>query len=369
VAREDRVAPLRPTMPLSAAFLLSPRAFELAPVASAFREVAGLAAGRVSALTQGRVQATQPPDFTTMETIEHLMQRATELAAAGALARQTGDESAAAKHFGEALEIAQDLVRQDPGRPEVRRHAVRFALDCGEAAEARRLLASAEQAGLTPAGDEEWAVFGDIETWPDAWLVAAVRRDPPDELALDVLVDRYWKPLFGRCQLLTLNHHKASDLAQEAWCRVLRVRHTLKPGGNFPAYLTTIATNLWRDLGRSARRAGLMGEAQMASLDELLVDDTGRSTALAEILPDLSALAAEEQKRLMLDVDQALEKLSAQARDVLVSRYLAGESCAEIGRRYGRTEQTISAWVRDAVQQMKNHLTELDRCPVPKEPQ
>jgi RNA polymerase sigma-70 factor, ECF subfamily len=356
-------------MPFSAALQLTPRDFELAPVASALREVAELAAGRVSALTKGPVQTSQTPGVILMETIEHQLQRATGLAAAGALARQAGDESAATKHFAEALELAQGLVRQDPGCLEVLRHGIRFALNCGETAAARRLMALAKQAGLIPAGDEEWVVFGDIEAWPDVWLVAAVRRDPPDEPALDVLVDRYWKPLYGRCHLLTLNHHKASDLAQEAWCRVLRVRHTLKPGGNFPAYLTTTATNLWRDLGRSARRAGLMGEAQMASLDEVLIDDTGRTTALAEILPDLSALAAEEQKRLMLDVDQALEKLSAQARDVLVSRYLAGESCAEIGRRYGRTEQTVSAWVRDAVQQMKNHLIELDRCPVPKEPQ
>ena len=38
--------------------------------------------------------------------------------------------------------------------------------------------------------------------------------------------------------------HLALDLAQEAWRRVLRTRHSLKPGGNFPGYLCTIATNI-----------------------------------------------------------------------------------------------------------------------------
>jgi DNA-directed RNA polymerase specialized sigma24 family protein len=44
--------------------------------------------------------------------------------------------------------------------------------------------------------------------------------------------------------MLTLNQGKAGDLAQQAWCRVLRARNTLKPGGNFPAFITTVATNL-----------------------------------------------------------------------------------------------------------------------------
>jgi hypothetical protein len=37
------------------------------------------------------------------------------------------------------------------------------------------------------------------------------------------------------------------------------------------------------------------------------------------------------------------------------------ESCAEIGRRHGRTEQTISAWVREGVRQMKRCLED-SRC-------
>jgi DNA-directed RNA polymerase specialized sigma24 family protein len=45
-------------------------------------------------------------------------------------------------------------------------------------------------------------------------------------------------------------------------------------------------------------------------------------------------------------------------RDVLVARFLTGESCAEIGERHGRTEQTVSGWVREALRQMKLQLEE-----------
>ena len=203
---------------------------------------------------------------------------------------------------------------------------------------------------------EEFAQPGDMDSWSDARLISAIRWDPPDERALDTLVARYWNSLFARCQLLVLDHQKASDLAQETWCRVLRARHGLKPEGNFPAYLMTIATNLWRDSNRSARRAGPMAEQWLMSLDATRPGEEGETLALVDVLPDFNSIQKEEQSRLKLDIDAALERLSPLLRDVLVARYLGGESAAEIARRYGRTEQTASGWVRRALRQMKAHI-------------
>ncbi len=199
-----------------------------------------------------------------------------------------------------------------------------------------------------------------MDAWPDARLIAAARQDPPDEAALDALVDQYWKSLFAHCQMLTLNRQKASDLAQEAWCRVLRARQTLKPDGNFPAYLMTVAMNLWRDSNRSAPRAGPMAEHRLASLDAALGGEEGEAVSLVDILPDLNALQAEEQSRLKLDIDAALEQLPPLLREVLVARYIVGESAAEIGRRFGRTEQSVTGWLREALRQMKGRLEDSD---------
>jgi RNA polymerase sigma factor (sigma-70 family) len=209
----------------------------------------------------------------------------------------------------------------------------------------------------------EIAQSREVSSWSDAQLISAVRCDPADEAALDVLVDRYWDSVFGRCQMLTLNHEKARDLAQAAWCRLLRTRHALKPDGNFPAYLITIATNLFRDSYRAARRAGPMADHQVASLDVALTNDKGEAVFLESVLPDLNALRSEEQTRLRIDIDEALERLTPLLREVLVARFIAGESCAEIGRHHGRTEQTVSGWVREAIRQMKAHLEEPDRTP------
>jgi RNA polymerase sigma-70 factor (ECF subfamily) len=254
-------------------------------------------------------------------------------------------------------------VESHPSEGEVARAAILLALKCGEVTEARRLMDQAVMADPSAQHTDEWAQLCDVAAWPDAWLIAAVRRDPPDEQALDALVDRYWKPLFSRCQMLTLNHQRAGDLAQEAWCRVLRARHTLKPDGNFPGYLATVAMNLWRDSNRSARRAGPLADHRMASLDAELPGDEGGTTVLADVLPDLNALQAEEQALLRLDIDHALAQLTPLLRDVLMARFLTGESCAQIGRRYGRTEQTISGWMREGMRQMKLHLEESNCVP------
>lgn len=197
-----------------------------------------------------------------------------------------------------------------------------------------------------------------IQAREDAWLIDQVRRDPPDPAALDELVRRHWGRLYGRCHLLTLDADKARDLAQDAWGRVLRARHSLKPDGNLPAYLATVATNLWRDSQRHARRAGPLAEHRLASLDADLTGADGETVVLSDALPDARASQSEAIARLRLDLDEALGRLAPLLRDVLIARFITGESCAEIGRRHGRTEQTVSGWIRAAVQEMKLHLAD-----------
>jgi RNA polymerase sigma factor (sigma-70 family) len=197
-----------------------------------------------------------------------------------------------------------------------------------------------------------------VMSWSDAQLIFSVQSEPPDERALEVLVARYWDSVFARCQMLTLNRERAFDLAQETWCRLLRNRRALKVDGNFPAYLATIATNLFRDSYRAARRAGPLGEHQLISLESPIEYEEEGAVFLVNILPDLKSLRTEELAHLKLDMDAALFRLGPLLREVLVARYIDGESCAEIGARHGRTEQTISGWIRAALRQMKAYLEE-----------
>jgi len=219
--------------------------------------------------------------------IQTLMQRAATLESNAAAARTAGEEAAADGYFRSALELAVQAVNQTAAgesldlRLNALRATARLSLDCGQVVEARRLINEAADIDGFREQHEEWAELREVDAWSDGWLIAAVRRDPPDSAALDELVGRYWKTLFGRCLLLTANYEKANDLAQDAWCRVLRARHSLKPGGNFPAYITMIATNLWRDTQRSAKRAGPMAEHRMSSLDAPVLSEEGETTVIA----------------------------------------------------------------------------------------
>ena len=99
-----------------------------------------------------------------------------------------------------------------------------------------------------------------------------------------------------------------------------------------------------------------MADDRLASLDEPFPTEEGDSIALVDVLPDLHAMNAADQTLLKLDLDRALAELTPQLREVLVARFINGESCAEIGERYGRTEQSISGWVRQAIRLVKLHL-------------
>jgi RNA polymerase sigma-70 factor, ECF subfamily len=196
----------------------------------------------------------------------------------------------------------------------------------------------------------------EVPAHSDEALIEAVRRDPPDQAALDVLARRQWAKLFARCRMLTQDAEAAADLAQDTWCRVLRARRRLDPLGNLSAYLAVVATNLWRDRARTARRAGSLSNDHLSSLDAVGVGEHGEHRSLADVLPDPASLDADEQALLSMDIDRALASLTPRARDVLLARYVDGESAAEIGRRYGRTEQTVTAWLRQAATQMRRQL-------------
>lgn len=298
-----------------------------------------------------------------VDDVEELMKAAVSLGSQGSVARRKGNEAEAEVHFRDAMRFALRAKKQaghgslPDSQIQIIFAAASFALDCGEVAEGRRLIQEASSAPHFAGFTDDWVQLCDISKWKDTWLLAAIRQSDPDAAALNVLGDRYWKPLFGRCQLLTSNHAKANDLAQETWCRVLRTRTRLKPGGNFPAYLAAIATNLWRDFYRVSRRSGGLAENRLESLDAPFThDDGGQSEPLIDRIPDPKNLSPNERSLLILDIDKGLESLTPRLRDVLLARFIQGESCAEIAGRYGCTEQTVSGWIRRALLKMKRHL-------------
>ena len=191
-----------------------------------------------------------------------------------------------------------------------------------------------------------------LTTWSDSQLLAAARQLEEDPAPLEVLVRRHARVLERRCLMLTSDRERARDLAQETWTRMVRARATMRAEGSVGAFLAVIAANLWRDERRLQRRARQLSEQRLLSLDGSAdgEDDSpiGDAVSTAEL--------TEEMLLLRLDLRSALARLPARLRDVVIARHVAGESAAEIGRRFGRTEQTITSWLREALARLRQDL-------------
>ncbi|MBA2552637.1 MAG: SigE family RNA polymerase sigma factor [Geodermatophilaceae bacterium] len=128
--------------------------------------------------------------------------------------------------------------------------------------------------------------------------------------------------------LLTGDRGHGEDLVQTALVKTFRVWGRLYPDGQPEAYTRTVMERLaWRMVRRRWR-----GELPTADLPELAADT--------------DAYAIKDQAEAVLD---ALRTLPAQQRIVLVLRYWAGLSEAEIAERLGCSAGTVKSRASRAV--------------------
>jgi DNA-directed RNA polymerase specialized sigma24 family protein len=191
---------------------------------------------------------------------------------------------------------------------------------------------------MNPNGTSQAAAFAetqqairDMVDWPDSWLIAAARREPVNVHALDTLIDRYWKPLFAHCRMLTVDPEQGAVLAQEVWRHLLQARPALPPTGDFRAHLTLTAAQLWRGQTRSPHTSAAVATARDFSTEASQSDEDEEEIAFAcTEVADLNSLSEEEKVRLEKEIDGALEELTPFDRDVLLSRHLNGEPRASV---------------------------------------
>jgi len=65
--------------------------------------------------------------------------------------------------------------------------------------------------------------------------------------AFEILLDRYKIPLFNYIKRLTGDFHKAEDICQEAFLRIIKKRFSFNSDFNFSTWAYSIATNLCKD--------------------------------------------------------------------------------------------------------------------------
>jgi len=158
---------------------------------------------------------------------------------------------------------------------------------------------------------------------------------------LGTLFDRYHGKLFSYFVRLTGDRALAEDLVQDVFYRILKRRHTYRPGSPFRPWMYQIARNARNDNFR--RRTEVELDEQMAE----------------PVMPK-DDLADREQNRLL---HRALMKLPEDKREVLLLSRFQDMKYSEIAELLGCEVGTIKTRVFRAMQELRQLLAELEAPP------
>jgi len=159
-----------------------------------------------------------------------------------------------------------------------------------------------------------------------------------DADAFGRLYNRYKSMIAGYASALTGSREEAENIVQEVFLAVIRRGDSLKPEGNFRAYLLIRARGLALNI-RRVKRA--------------VPDDTIEAVSDASG-PDEVAESNEQSERIA----RALAALPPEQRDVVALRSHAGMTVKEIAGMLGEPVGTIKSRYRYALEKLRVSLSE-----------
>ena len=182
------------------------------------------------------------------------------------------------------------------------------------------------------------AVPGAEEPAPDdetAWVLAA---QGGDREAFAKLVERYWERLHRWLIQLTHDRHRAEDLTQETFLKVLANLPSFRAGSNFRAWVFRIAHNNFVNLKRADRKQTQPWADEPA--------DT--------VSPSSETIASDRE--FLRAVQGAVDSLGPEFRSALLLRAEEGLSFREVAQVLQITEETARWRVFKARQRLVAHL-------------
>lgn len=166
-----------------------------------------------------------------------------------------------------------------------------------------------------------------------------------EDIALNRLVARWEKPLFGFAWRYVRNTADARDLAAETLVRLYQNRTKLAPDSNVSAWLFTTLVNLCRNHHRWRERH------PSVSLEE---------TAAREQTSEALAPGAElEQRETLEALSAAIDRLPHELKATLLLHHYERLSYREIGAATGCSERGVETRLYRARQRLREELPSL----------
>jgi RNA polymerase sigma-70 factor (ECF subfamily) len=164
----------------------------------------------------------------------------------------------------------------------------------------------------------------------DARIVKEILKGKEEQFAL--LLERYQRPIFNFIYRFFGEYEMAEELTQETFLRCYQFLKSYDPKRKFSTWLYTVAKNLCID--HLKKRRGRRQISLDHSLPVVERHEAGRST---ESDPQFLCIRSQEDSRLL----EALGKLEASRRVVLVLYYFQGLSYKEISEAVGVPVSTV----------------------------
>jgi RNA polymerase sigma-70 factor (ECF subfamily) len=146
------------------------------------------------------------------------------------------------------------------------------------------------------------------------------------------LVNRFQKKLYTLAHHLLGNHLDADEVVQETFVRVYKKRKELRDVNYFSTFLVRIATNYSIDLLRKRKGHQAIAEDTSSLPGEVQLDLSRRVSTPSQ---------AFERKRLMEEINRALDLLPPKQRMTAVLHDVEGYSKAEIADIFNCPQATV----------------------------
>ncbi len=172
-----------------------------------------------------------------------------------------------------------------------------------------------------------------------------------DDLALNVLMDRWSERVAAFLHRMTGNRDTAADLAQEAFVKLYQARDRYRPSGNFSTYLFSIAANLARNHARWVARHPTL------SLDATPEDG---GTSVPEVAdPSRTPAQAAQAKEQARAIHQAFLRLPPDLREAMTLFVYEGMGYAEIAAVGQCSPKAVETRIYRARQLLREELKHL----------
>ena len=149
-----------------------------------------------------------------------------------------------------------------------------------------------------------------------------------------------------------LDTSDAEDVLQDVFYELIATYRLMKPAEQVTAWLFRVAKNRVTDLFRR-RKVGSLNEPVSGAEDAPMLEDLLPS-------PDAGPEAVFARKVLMEALDEALEEMPEEQREVFVAHEFLGKSFKQLSEETGVSVNTLLSRKRYAVLQLRERMQELD---------